>query len=70
MKKFVYGLSVVVVILISNSCAKNPVTGRRDFMLMSTEQEIAMGKQSDPEIRQFFGVYDDPKLQRFIEEKG
>jgi predicted Zn-dependent protease len=39
-------------------------------MLMSKEQEIAMGQQSDPEIKQFFGIYEDPKLQRFIEEKG
>lgn len=39
-------------------------------MLMSTDQEIAMGKQSDPEIISFFGLYEDEKLQRFIQEKG
>lgn len=70
MKKFACAFSVVVIISLFNSCAKNPVTGKRDFMLLSTEQEIAMGKESDPEIQQFFGLYDDPELQRFIEEKG
>ena len=52
------------------SCARNPVTGKRDFMLMSESQEIAMGKQSDPEIKSFFGVYDDDKLQKFVQQKG
>src|SRR5690606_41091466 len=70
MKKLVHALGILIVFLLLDSCAKNPVTGRRDFMLMSTEQEIAMGQQSDPEIVQFFGVYDDPKLQQFIEQKG
>jgi predicted Zn-dependent protease len=53
-----------------SSCAKNPVTGRNDFMLMSKSQEVAMGQQSDPEIKAYFGVYEDPKLQQFISEKG
>lgn len=61
---------IVCIYLLFNSCAKNPVTGRNDFMLMSKEQEIAMGKQSDPEIKAFFGIYEDPKLQQFIADKG
>lgn len=56
--------------LLLNSCAKNPVTGKNDFMLMSKDQEVAMGQQSDPEIIAFFGLYQDPKLQQFINEKG
>jgi predicted Zn-dependent protease len=60
----------LLIYLVCNSCAKNPVTGRNDFMLMSKEQEVAMGQQSDPEIKSFFGVYEDPKLQQFISEKG
>src|SRR5690606_31238493 len=59
-----------LIIFIFNTCAKNPVTGKRDFMLLSESQEIAMGEQSDPEIMAFFGLYDDPELQKFIEAKG
>jgi predicted Zn-dependent protease len=70
MKRFIYALNAILIFLLLNSCAKNPVTGKRDFMLMSTNQEIAMGQQSDPEIKNFFGVYEDEKLQRFITEKG
>ncbi|MEM9833016.1 MAG: M48 family metalloprotease [Bacteroidota bacterium] len=39
-------------------------------MLMSSSQERAMGEQNDPQITQFFGVYDDAELQKFINEKG
>src|SRR5688572_14173848 len=59
-----------LVCLLFNTCAVNPVTGRKDLMLMSESQEIAMGKQSDPDIVATFGLYQDPKLQQFIETKG
>lgn len=70
MKKLIYTLVLVTTFLILDSCAKNPVTGRRDFMLLSESQEVAMGKQSDPDIIRFFGLYEDKDLQKFIEEKG
>ena len=52
------------------ACAVNPVTGRKQFVLMSEGQEIAMGKEADPQVVAFFGLYDDPALQKFITEKG
>ncbi|HEY0741023.1 MAG TPA: M48 family metalloprotease [Chryseosolibacter sp.] len=70
MKRSSIAGACLLIYCLFNSCAKNPVTGRNDFMLMSKEQEIAMGQQSDPEIKAFFGVYEDPKLQQFISEKG
>lgn len=63
-------LSLAVLIAFTSSCAINPVTGKKQVVLMSEAQEIAMGQQSDPEITAFFGVYDDPELQQFITEKG
>jgi len=51
-------------------CAMNPVTGRKQFVMMSERQEIAMGKESDPQVMAFFGSYDDPRLQKFINDKG
>ena len=52
------------------SCARNPVTGKKQFMLMSEGQELAMGKQSDPSVVAQFGLYDDAKMQRFLDQKG
>ncbi|WP_460879261.1 M48 family metalloprotease [Pontibacter rugosus] len=56
--------------LLFNSCATNPVTGKRDLILMSEAQEVALGQQSDPAVVAQFGLYQDPALQRFIENKG
>jgi len=56
--------------ILLNSCATNPVTGKKDLMLMSKSQEVAMGQQSDPEVIAFFGLYDDQNLQNFINAKG
>ncbi|WP_225000368.1 M48 family metalloprotease [Cesiribacter sp. SM1] len=61
---------IVAVALFFNSCATNPVTGRRQVSLVSTEQEIAMGKEADPQIVAQFGLYENPELQRFIQQKG
>ena len=52
------------------ACATNPVTGDREFVFMSEEQEIALGQQADAEIRQDMGVYDDPALIGYVEEIG
>ncbi|MEM6630391.1 MAG: M48 family metalloprotease [Bacteroidota bacterium] len=52
------------------SCAVNPVTGKKEFMLMSEQQEIALGASSDPSILAQFGLYEDETLQAFINEKG
>ncbi|WP_026333623.1 MULTISPECIES: M48 family metalloprotease [Rhodonellum] len=57
-------------LVLISGCARNPVTGKRQIVLMSEAQEISMGQQSDPEIVAFFGVYNDPELQKFITEKG
>src|SRR5688572_20487557 len=70
MKRLGLSGTVLIAVLLLDSCAKNPVTGRNELMLMSKDQEIAMGQQSDPEIVNFFGLYEDPKLQQFINERG
>lgn len=63
-------LGIIAFLLFLSGCAMNPVTGRKQFVMMSEAQEIAMGKESDPQIMAFFGSYDDPRLQKFINEKG
>jgi predicted Zn-dependent protease len=52
------------------SCAVNPVTGGRDVVLMSETQEIALGRKNDPEIRKQYGVYDDERLQAYVNRIG
>lgn len=62
---YIVGISILLA-----SCARNPVTGKRELSLMSESQEIAMGKEYDPSIVAEYGVYENPKMQAFITEKG
>jgi predicted Zn-dependent protease len=52
------------------SCAVNPATGARQFTLYSEAQEIAMGREYDPQIVAEMGLYPDDELQRYIQELG
>ena len=61
---------VFTAILMVPSCAVNPVTGKRQLMLMSEAQEIEMGKQYDPQVISTFGQYQDDQLLQFIQTKG
>jgi predicted Zn-dependent protease len=55
---------------IAAACATNPVTGRREFNLMSEAQEIGIGQESDPQIKQEMGVYNDAELQAYVQDIG
>ncbi len=52
------------------ACATNPVTGKRGMSLLSEAEELAIGQQQDLEIRKEMGVYDDPELQRYVNDIG
>lgn len=70
MKKYLIVSTFIVVSALLTDCARNPVTGRKQVVLMSEEQEIATGKQADPQIIAQFGLYEDSAIQNFIREKG
>ncbi len=52
------------------SCAVNPVTGKKELSFVTENQEIAMGKEYDPQIINMYGLYDDDRLMQFINQKG
>ncbi|HEX6162802.1 MAG TPA: M48 family metalloprotease [Vicinamibacterales bacterium] len=52
------------------ACATNPVTGKKQMSLLSEAEELAIGQQQDAEIRREMGVYDDPALQRYVNDIG
>lgn len=60
----------VVGFILLGACSKNPVTGKKQALLMSEEREISLGKQSDPSVVASFGMYPDETLQKFIDTKG
>jgi len=58
--------------LFLTGCSVNPVTGDREFMMVSTAQEIEMGKQNYVPMQQSQGgSYDvDPELTRYVQSVG
>lgn len=62
--------ALVVAAAMPTGCAQNPVTGRQNLVLVSEQQEIQMGRQADSEVRQQYGVYDQPALQAYVNEVG
>ena len=55
-----------------SGCAVNPVTGKSEFMTVSSEQELAIGKQNYVPMQQSQGgAYDiDPALSAYVQRVG
>lgn len=70
MKNIILYSCLTASLFLTNSCAVNPVTGKKQIVLMSEEQEIAMGKDADPQIVAQYGLYENKALQDFITKKG
>lgn len=61
---------LLIVLTSFTSCAVNPVTGKKELNLISESQEIALGQQTDVEIRQQYGVYADPEVNAYVQGVG
>ena len=66
--------SLISLLLLSSvlaGCSINPVTGKREFIMISREEEIAMGEQASPELEeQFGGRVDNQRLQDYVQAVG
>ena len=49
---------LAIIIFLIPSCAINPVTGKKQLMLMTEDQEVALGAQYNPTVISTFGVYE------------
>jgi predicted Zn-dependent protease len=54
----------------ATSCATNPATGKNQLMLVSEDQEIAMGRQADTAVIATIGLYPDAAWQSYIQQFG
>jgi len=52
------------------ACATNPATGKKQLMLVSEAQEIAMGKAADQEVVAAYGLYPDLEVQAYVDRLG
>ncbi len=58
------------ILLLAAGCATNPVSGKSDLAFMSQEQEKKIGQQMHVQITQTMGVYDDARLQEYVQQLG
>lgn len=68
----IVALSVLVVLIFTAiACSTNPATGESEIILISTEQEIAMGESSAAQFEeQFGGLVPDQNAQNALNEIG
>lgn len=63
--------AAVLLVIASLGCAKNPVTDKTQFMVVSQEKEIRVGEEACQEIKKEFGYYDEqPGLNGYVNEVG
>lgn len=64
-------IAVIAIISYYSKTEVNPVTGEKQRVSLSQEQEVVLGLQSAPEmIEQFGGTYDDPKVRDLVSRVG
>jgi len=63
-------LSTLFILLIFNGCSVNPVTGQQDFVMMSENQEISLGKKYHAQVLQQTPAYNDQELQDYVQRIG
>jgi predicted Zn-dependent protease len=50
------------------SCAVNPVSGKQELMLLSEGDEIKLGIETDSQVIEEYGVFEDPKLTAYLND--
>ncbi|HIO96708.1 MAG TPA: peptidase M48 Ste24p, partial [Leucothrix sp.] len=63
--------SLVVMALLSlSACSVNPVSGEKEFTLISKDQELAMGAQAHKSVLKQYKRYNNPALQSYVNNIG
>ncbi len=70
-KRFLHICSLFLLSMGISGCSTNPATGENQFTaLMSPQQEVQVGAQEHAKIMKQYGVYDDEKVQAYIDRVG
>ncbi len=63
-------LAGALLFLALTGCAQNPVSGDHDFVMLSEDSEIEIGRTNHPKIIKQYGRYDDEDLQAYVQTVG
>ena len=67
--KWTHGV-VALSLLTLAGCAVNPVTGKKDLVMMSEEQEVSLGRSSHQQVMKEYPRYNDERLQKYVNDLG
>lgn len=62
--------SLIIFFFLTASCAVNPVTGKKQIMLMSSAQEVQLGAEYDPQVISTFGEYKNDRILQFLQAQA
>ena len=65
----IYLLSIFFFVFIT-ACSTNPVTGKKDFSLISKDQELSMGAQAHKSVLKQSKRLNNPRLQAYVNNIG
>jgi predicted Zn-dependent protease len=63
-------MAAALLVMGATACAVNPVTGQRQFALITESQEVAIGQQGSQQVEQTMALVDDPELQAYVNDLG
>ncbi|NNE37177.1 MAG: M48 family metalloprotease [Gammaproteobacteria bacterium] len=63
-------LLLLLQLVLIYGCATNPATGDSDFMTMSEQEELEIGKQAHQQILRQYSVYNDLEMQNYVQYVG
>ena len=52
------------------ACSTNPVSGEKEFVLMSEQQEVSLGAGLNKQVLKQYKVYKNPALQAYVNQVG
>ncbi len=61
---------VVTALFMLSACSVNPVSGKKEFSLISKDQELAMGAQAHKSVLKQYKRYNNPALQSYVNNLG
>jgi len=67
------GAVVVSTLLLAagSGCQLNPATGQRNFNVLSTQQEVALGEESAPQfVQSYGGEIPSAEVRRYVSDLG
>ncbi len=62
--------SILTLFSLLSGCATNPVTGQQDLVLMSEQEEIALGRQTHQQVLEQYTTYENAELQAYVQSVG